>query len=160
MRTVELEVMEFTELSDSAKDNARDWYRQGSEFPFFDEYLASIKAFCQEFGVSLKDWSIGDGRNTFLKTNAEPRHFRGYRLKDAEILSKKELTGFCGDEITDYFYAEFKQSGNAFYSFHQALEHMLITIRNDVECYFSNESVDEMLEVNGYEFYSNGKIFH
>ena len=160
MRTVELEVMEFTELSDTAKEKARDWYRQGSEFPFFDEYLSSIRAFCDEFGVSLKDWSIGDGRNTYLKTDAQPHNFRGYKLKDAEILSKKQLTGFCGDEITDYFYHEFKQSGDAFYSFQQALEHMLITIRNDVESYYSDESIDEMLEVNGYEFYPNGKIYH
>ena len=160
MRTVELEVVYFNELSDSAKDKARDWYREGSEFPYFDDYLASVRAFCQEFGVTLKDWSIGDGRNTYFRTDAQASNFRGYKIKDAEKLAREDLTGFCGDSITNYFLEEFKQSGDAFYSFQQALEQMLITIQRDVECYYSNESIDEMLEINGYEFYPNGKIFH
>jgi hypothetical protein len=160
MRTVELEVMLFTELEDSAKDNARAWYREGSEFPWFDEYLASIRAFCGEFGVTLKDWCIGDSYRAFLKTNAEPHHFRGYRLKDAEKLKAKELTGFCGDCITEEFYKVFSESGDAFYAFNQTLEHALIDIRKDVEGFYSDESVDEMLEVNQYEFYPNGKIYH
>lgn len=160
MRTVELEVVYFNELSDSAKDKARDWYREGSEFPFFDEYLASIRAFCEKFNVTLKDWEIGYSRSAHLTTDAQTSNFRGYKLKDAKKLAGHGLTGFCGDEIAEHFYAEFKESGDAFYSFQQALEQMLITIQRDVEGYYSDESIDEMLEINGYEFYPNGKIYH
>lgn len=160
MRTVELEVMVFTELDDSAKESARAWYREGSEFPWFDDYLASIRAFCGHFGVTLKDWCIGDTYRAFLKTDADTHHFRGYRLADAEKLKSKDLTGFCGDSITEEFYEAFKKTGDARYAFQQALEQALIDIKRDVEGFYSDESIDEMLEVNQYEFYPDGKIYH
>lgn len=161
MRTVELEVFKFTELSESGKDSARSWYREVSDFPWFDEYLDSIRAFCGHFGVTLKDWCIGDSYRAFLKTDADTHHFRGYRLADAEKLKEKELTGFIGDcFIAEEFYEVFKRTGDAKYAFNQALEKILNDIKTDVEVYFSNESIDEMLEVNEYEFYENGKIYH
>lgn len=161
MRTVELEVFKFVELSESGKDSARAWYREVSDFPWFDEYLASIRAFCGVFGVTLKDWCIGDSYRAFLKTDADTHHFRGYRLKDAEKLRDKELTGFMGDLfIAEEFYEVFKKTGDARYAFEQSLEKILNDIRLDVEGYFSDESIDEMLEVNEYEFYENGKIYH
>lgn len=160
MRTIEMEVFKFEELSETGKDNARAWYREVSDFPWFDDYLASIKAFCGEFGITLKDWCIGDTYRAFLKTDAEPRHFRGYRLADAEKLKDKELTGFCGDSITKVFYEEFKNTNNPKYAFELALEQALKDIRTDIDYYFSDEAIDEMLDVNEYEFYENGKIYH
>lgn len=161
MRTIELEVFKFAELSDSGKDGARAWYREVSDFPWFDEYLKSIRAFCGEFGITLKDWCLGDTYRAFIKTDAEQRHFRGYRLADAEKLKDKDLTGFCADSTMTYeFYEVFKKTGDATYAFHQALEQELLEIKKDVEYFFSDEAIDEMLDINQYEFYENGNIYH
>jgi len=158
MKTIEMTVYQFDELDDAAKQRARDWYIQGMEYPWFNESLDSIRAFCAEFGIELKDWSIGDSRGCYLKTNAENHHFRGFGLKNAELLKNKELTGYCLDcDIANEFYTVFKNSGDAKYAFEQALEEALLQIRKDVEYHYSNESVDENILINEYEFDESGR---
>ena len=56
MEIVEVSVYKFEELSDSAKDTARAWFREGNDYPWWDDSLGSIKAFCKEFGVEIKDY--------------------------------------------------------------------------------------------------------
>jgi hypothetical protein len=58
MRTIEETLYQFDELEESAKETARNWWREIADYPFHDENLKSIKAFCGHFGVTLKDWSI------------------------------------------------------------------------------------------------------
>ena len=158
MKTIELTVYQFDELDDAAKQRARDWYIEGMEYPWFNEGLDSIRAFCGHFGIELKDWSIGDCRGCFIKTDAEPRHFRGFGLKDAELLTKKELTGYCLDcDLANEFYSVFKKTGDAKYAFDQAMEEGLLSIQRDIRYFYSDESVDENIVINEYEFDEFGR---
>ena len=70
MRVVEEKIYLFEELEDSAKESARDWWRNITDYPFHDENVKSIKAFCGHFEITLKDWAIY-GRGEYLKTTAE-----------------------------------------------------------------------------------------
>ena len=46
MRVEEIKVMQYEELSDSAKESAKDWYRSvDTSYNWWDDALASIKAF-------------------------------------------------------------------------------------------------------------------
>jgi hypothetical protein len=45
------------------------------------------------------------------------------------------------------------------YAFHQALETALRAINQDIEYQYSDEAVEEMMEINAYEFDENGRIF-
>jgi hypothetical protein len=74
------------------------------------------------------------------------------------LLKNKELTGYCLDcDIANEFYTVFKNSGDAKYAFEQALEEALIQIRKDVEYHYSDESVDENILINEYEFDESGR---
>lgn len=59
MRTIEVNLYEYDELSDSAKERARDWYRHGMEYAWLDEWIDSARAFAEATGTTLKDYSIG-----------------------------------------------------------------------------------------------------
>lgn len=53
--TVETEVFTFLELSDDAKENARQWYRQGHlDDDWWDTVYSDFEAICEIFGIALK----------------------------------------------------------------------------------------------------------
>ena len=162
MRVVEETIYQFHELDESAKDTARNWWRDVSDYPFHDENIASIKAFCGHFGVTLKDWSIY-GRGEHLTTNAENCHFRGITLADAKKLSEQgyfpESGMWLDCTMIQSFYEDFKRTGDALYAFQQALETALKAISNDIDYYFSDESADENITMNEYEFTEDGNRY-
>lgn len=58
-RTIEIPVYYFDQLSDSAKEKARDWWRQmeASDPAWAGERRDTLDAFCKEFPVEVRDWS-------------------------------------------------------------------------------------------------------
>jgi|LauGreDrversion4_2_1035121.scaffolds.fasta_scaffold237043_6 hypothetical protein len=157
MRVLTVEAFRFQDLEDEAKERAREWYRNGLEYPWFSESIDSIRAFAKHFGVSLMDWEIGGGRN-YIKTDATNANFRGVRL---DSINRDHMpTGYCLDaDLWEAFYDEFKKTGDAKHAFEQALEAALCAVQRDIEYQYSNEAVDESLRFNEYEFNSDGSIF-
>jgi len=162
MRIVEEKIYLFEELEDIAKESARDWWRNFADYPFHDDNIKSIKAFCGHFGITLKDWAIY-GRGEHLTTNAENCHFRGFTLAKAKELADKgyfpESGLWLDGTMIHSFYEDFKKTGDALYAFQQALESALYAITQDIDYQYSNEAVDEMLIINEYEFTENGKRY-
>lgn len=158
MKTVELTVYKFDELNDKAKERARAWYRRDFEYPWWSEVQDSLKTFCAEFGVKVLDYSMGDTRDEYIKTDATNANFRGFKLKDFDRNAMP--TGYCLDCDLRYTFAdEFKKHGDALGAFKDALNAFLIGVRNDVEYQYSDEAVDESLVCNEYDFTEDGNIF-
>ena len=159
MRTIELEVMTFEELSDSAKNNARDWFREGNDYFWWKDSFNAIEKFCSEFNVRIKDYQIGTYRPSYMETDAKNANFRGLKLSDFD--RDQNPTGYCLDiTLWTTFCDTWKETGSALYAFNKAIDEAVKDIVRDMEYQDSNEAVDEMLIVNGYEFYPNGKIYH
>ena len=159
MRTEKINVYTFDELNDAAKEKARQWYRETADDYFWlDEGLNSIKAFCDLYGVGIKDYSFTLWGHSYLDTDANNQHFRGLKLKavDREAMP----TGYCMDCSLFYtFYDEFKRTGDALAAFNAAID---LTVRNIVEDWESSledEAVDETIEANEYEFTEGGKFY-
>lgn len=159
MEVVEIEIYTFEELDDAAKEKARDWFREDLDYGWFPEALGSIKAFAEHFGVSLKDWQIGGGSGRdYIKTDATNANFRGIKL--ADIDRDYMPTGYCLDcDLWHEFYDQFKKTGDAKYSFEQALEEAICAVQRDIDYRFSDEAVDEDLITNDYRFTKEGRIW-
>jgi hypothetical protein len=159
METIELTLYSFDELGDEAKEKAREWYRDGLEYPWFSESMASIRAFAEHFGVTLKDWQIGGGSGRdYIKTDATNAHFR--KVKLSEIDREQMPTGFCLDaDLWHEFYDQFKKTSDAKYAFEQALEEAICVIQRDIDYQYSDECADENLMINDYKFTKEGKIW-
>lgn len=158
MRQQTVNLYKFDELNVSAKEKAREWYRQGLEYPWFDESIGSIKAFCDEFGVIIKDYSIGAFCHSYIDTDAENSNFRGLKLKT--VKRDNMPTGYCLDcDLWETFYDKFKRNGNALYAFNEAIDAAVRSIVSDAEYQYTDESVDEMITINEYEFTENGEIW-
>ena len=68
MKTIETKVYEFDELSDAAKEKAREWYREGAlDYEWWDGVFESAKTAGACLGITVDNiyfsgfWSQGDG---------------------------------------------------------------------------------------------------
>lgn len=57
-RTIEIVVYKFEELSDEAKERAHEKWQERWQFSWSDEYMETMKEFCNHFPVELKGYQI------------------------------------------------------------------------------------------------------
>lgn len=155
MRNITKTVYLFSELSEKAKEKARDWWRQGDHIAWGSESLDSIKAFCTEFGVNLRDYSVDPYSRPTYSTDADNSNFRGRKLKEFDRDAMP--TGFCLDcPLWQNFCDEWKKTGDPKQAFDSALPAAFNEWRDDMEYQMSDESIDGTIEANEYEFDENG----
>ena len=149
----------FHELSDQAKETAISNYRSnGFEYASQDESFDSLDAFCALFGVKVKDWSISTWGNSYIKTDAENSHFRGWNKAKVNAIPEF-LTGYCLDcAFIEEFKKEFEKTGDALYSFNEAIGAGLSDLIEDMRWQESDEYIADFLTVNDYQFLENGRM--
>ena len=157
MKTITVTVYTFDELSDTAKARACEWWRQTDTDAgaWNDESKNSIEVFCDEFRVTLRDWSVGAYAPYYFKTDATNANFRGRKL--AEFDRDAMPTGYCLDcDLWQTFADEFKKTGDAKAAFDAALHAGFKAWRDDLEGQLEDEYIGDFLEANGFGFLANG----
>lgn len=148
MRTIQIELFKFNELSDSAKEKARDYVRNNWHDlaqHYVDDMVASLKALQNKIGGDL-DYSL-----SVVPDRGEFCTLKDYsNEKLAKLLIEKDecpLTGMCYDiDIIE---------GLA----NDSLSEIVTKILHAEGDYtYSNEGIDEMLAANDYEFTKEGKF--
>lgn len=172
MRIKEIKVFKFSELSEKAKQRAKDDYANNCGFAWGDEYLDSLKALAKHFGGRLTDWTIdffGGWQSSvqFKMSPLEPIEIRelleqlgGYNPETLRGLGDCKLTGFVGDEaaIDGFRKAWFDGELDIDALMQAAYNEWLRHAQADCECQYSDETFNETCEANGYEFYANGEL--
>jgi len=116
-------------------------------------FSESLMLFCDLFGVKVKDWS-----HSYIKTDAENSHFRGWNKAKVNAIPEF-LTGYCLDcAFIEEFKKEFEKTGDALYSFNEAIDAGLKEWVNYLEDQESDEYVSEHLIANDYQFLENGRM--
>lgn len=158
MRTIKTTVYQYEELSDSAKERAREWARQIPDlYGWSDDSRNSIQKFCEHFGVKLTSWNVGPWSPIDYTTDAENHHFRGVKLSNIDRGSMP--TGYYIDcDLWSTFYDEFKRTGAAKSAFNRALDAGFKSWRDDWESAYSDEQIDDFLTSNDYEFTEEGAL--
>ena len=157
MKTIEINIYQYSELEDSAKQRAREWFSE-SGYVWIDEGIETIKAFCDLFGVTLKDYSFSPYSYSYIKTDADNQHFRGLTLKEVEKNRALSLTGYCLEcDLLETMADSMKASGCALSAFNDAIEAGKRGIIADMEWQDSEEYIAEMMEINGYDFDQDGR---
>jgi hypothetical protein len=173
MKTIETKVYEFAELNDSAKDKARDWYRQGNDYNPAEDALASIKQLAEHFGGTMKDWQIDWHNNSHsyakfampeLELKEIASHLAALGTFNPDTLKGRgdcKLTGYCADEdAIDGFRKAFHGGERDLEKLMQsAFETWLKAAQADCEHQNSDAAVDESIIANGYTFTETGKRF-
>lgn len=157
-RTISVTLYAFEELSDNAKSKALDAYRAlGMDYMCVGEYRDSRKAFLSRFNVTATDWSIGTCSYSYIKTDADQKHFRGMKLRDFD--RDHMPTGVYSDcTLWMTFYDSFKKTGDAKQAFADAIDAHIKAEVADMEHETSDEYIIEHFEANNYEFTEKGAI--
>jgi hypothetical protein len=156
MRTETISIYTFDELNDAAKEKAREWYKNGMEYFWWTDALESIKAFCDGYNVTIKDYSVGPFERSWITTDATNEKFRGVKLRD--VPRDDMPTGYCLDcALWQTFHDEFKRTGDALRAFNEAIDAAVAKIVAEMEYQYTDESVDENILCNEYEFLENGE---
>ncbi len=170
MKTKTIKLYQFDELSESAKEKARDWFRQSIDADFWSECILED---AKNIGLEIKEFDL-DRRSyvkaVFLRGAEETAHKiekehgdtcetyktaisyleeRDQRVNSAPKDTDGELEdiGALEDQL-DALDVEF---------LHSLEEDYRIILTKEMEYQYSDESVDENIRINEYDFTETGK---
>lgn len=158
MRIVEQCLYRFDELSDKAKKNAIEQFREFvyQDFAWVRESQDSINAFCDFFGVSLNEWDVNPWGFDFVH-DAKNDNFRGIKLK--KIDRNYMPTGYCLDcSLWVTFHDKFRETGSAKKAFNFALNKGFKDWSGDLAYQISEDAIVESILINEYEFDESGEF--
>lgn len=177
-REVTQTVYKYEELSDRAKERAREWYRE-EILAFDDDYywckdnVDSLKKWADWFCVKILDYSLGgsDNRNQHVKFELYIDYIieemRGVRLWKyfnnqlvmPDLSGNCPFTGYCFDEVLlDKIRDFMKRPWDTDYQelMQDCIDDFCKAYADDVDYQYSDEAVEESIIANEYEFDEDG----
>lgn len=174
MRTVEIKIYQFDELSPAAKEQARAWYRAGM---MHDEWWQTEYDDADMIGMKLTGFDLDRNRHAtgeFIQgaVNCAELIIKGHG-KDCEThktaaaflsdLAKlnAEIEAVDGDDETNAEYEDWQGKRRELEAgfLKSILADYAVCLQNEMEYLQSDESVDENIKANEYEFTEDGKQF-
>lgn len=99
MRTVEVQVFKFSELSDSAKEKARDWYREGYDFdPEYEPFETAARL----LGIDLTEQRTNRKGKTYTANTIQYSGFSS-QGDGASFTGSYKFVPRCCDTIRENF---------------------------------------------------------
>lgn len=177
MRTIKQRIYQFDELSQEAKEKAREWYRRND--PYRNEYIdgecrASLQAFEEYFPIHVTGWVISPWGRSYVRfhmtCDPEIAELKGVRLwkylKANYPISSKDcpFTGVCYDEDLLDPVRKFMDRPDLHTDFQELMRDCLDSWKNasigELEYRDTNEYIDEEIRGNKYEFFEDGTRYH
>ena len=176
MRDITISVFQFDELTDTAKERARDWYRGLGAWSWQPEWWESAQAFTKIAPINIVALDYDRRHVSVVWTDdANVSELSGVRawkwLKNngwfewakANADGSCTMTGFCGDApFGDPLVAYAKTPSKVptlKQVFYECAQAWVNEAANDYEHSYSDEAVDETILANEYEFTSDGERF-
>lgn len=183
--TIEKTVYNFDELTDSAKQAAICNYLANNEYVANDDWRGVLDAFCDMFGITVKNWYIGTyggygydietysagnisecGGNRLARylANNDSYYYRfDNKYHDIKFIAENcGLTGFCGDynalrPVVDA--RDYKVKFNSFDDLmSECVEAIFSGWLRDMEYEETEEYFSELANINGWTFDEFGNI--
>ena len=204
MRTIETKVYRYDELSEQAKENARNYLRDKLSGNRIDadayDYRNTLKKIEEIFGIKVRNWSVGCYSPTYFrfdfvnldedienepkfllrylnrdvlpcidcrKTYYAKNYYENHKIRKSRILSYPKynccITGAWTDWAVDDALNNIKESIMQGKSAREFVSDMLDNFfkqwNMDCEYAYSDESIEEEIMCNEYEFLENGKPY-
>lgn len=170
MRTKTVGVYKFSELSEVAKDRAKQNYASLFGYSWADEAIQSLKALAVHFCGKLKDYEVDWFDSSYSNATFDMPKMEANEIElllaslgshDAKTLRGNGdcvLTGYCADEsaIDGFRMAWHKGERDLNALMQAAFDSWLKDCQADCKSFYEDEQFSEHCEANGYEFDENG----
>lgn len=184
-RVIETTVYSFDELSDSAKESARDNFRNdGDLWGWQSEWWNSAEAFSKIAPIRITsadidraqvdiEWTGPDYALRYDHSDeiAELSGLRAWKWLQNNnwfkwAANEKQgactLTGYCGDCSFADTFAQYEKNPLSVPDlkqvFYESAQSWVFDARKDCEYAYSDEAIDQMIECNEYEFTESGEL--
>lgn len=175
MKTIEVQLYKFDELSDEAKHTALENNANEAEYFWGDDAIKSLKKVAEHFNCSLERYSI-DWTESYRNEISFDCNYIEFSAKDlkTQILSmgtfdKKTLKGLGDCKFTGYCADESACDGirKAYFNGERDLKELLMAgyeswykdCQTDYEYQLSEEGYSEHCEANDYDFTEDGEQY-
>jgi len=148
MKTVEIGVFQFNELSEDAKEKARNWYRNGAfDYPWHEYTIDEFKEGQKEFEVEKVYfsgfWSQGDGamfEYSGISDEYKEALIDGLKLPNwKKRVLKKYADISCNGKHSGHYYHErscsqsFNIEADNGAQYYQNIENLIDSVSSDIE---------------------------
>lgn len=171
MRTIEVKVYKFDELSDSAKQKARKWYRDaGLDYDWWDSTYEDA----EQIGLKIKSFDLGRGQDIEGIFDIPAAHVAQrivenhgdqcdtYKTAQKFITDAQEVEKKFRDadgEVTDEDALNDAQDALDAVFLKALLKDYWVMLQKEYDYLYTDESVDKNIQANEYEFTEDGKRF-
>ena len=173
MKTVEIKVYRFNELSDEAKEKAKQKHAELFGYAWQDEAIASLKAMAEAFGAKLRDYEVdffnsshsGAKFDTPELSRREIKNILaglgGYDKKTMRGNGDCKLTDFCMDEdALDGFRRAFEGGESDLNELLQAgFKTWLEAAQDDCAGQYEDGQFSDHCDANDYWFAADGSRY-
>lgn len=175
MRTVEVKIYKYEELSDEAKEKARQDYAVIFGYSSADEALESMKSLAEHFGGKITDYGVDFFGSSYssmgfempdMDENEIAERLAGlgeYNPETLKGLGECKLTGWCYDEdaIDGFRMAWHKGKRDLNALMQAAFKTLLKSCQSECSSFYNDEGnvFAEHCEANNYEFYEDGSFY-
>lgn len=152
MKTITTNVFEFAELSDTAKEKAREWAREFvHDHDWWDATYEDAKTIGLEItGFGLDRNRHAEGKFLFDSYTVAERVMKEHGKNTETYKTAKAYRHNAKEDKSDELLDEFEAA---------LLEDYSIMLQKEYEHMYSDEYVDDMIEANEYTFTAEGKRF-
>jgi len=174
MRTINVPILKFDELSPKAKEQAKYDYKADCGFCHHDEYIESLEKLAEHFGGSLGKWEVDWFESSYSHAEFDMPEMTGaeirrrlatlgkYNKRTGKGHGECKLTGVCSDEdAIDGFRIAFRKGERDLDALMRAaFDSWLKGGQADCAGFYEDEQFAEHCEANDYEFTEAGKFYH
>jgi hypothetical protein len=171
MKTIETIVFEFSELSDDAKEKARDWYREGAlDYDWWESTYEDAR----RIGLRITAFDLDRRRQAYGDFDKYAEHCAQLIIKEhgVDCETFRSAMEFMDERARLVVkYSDPDSSNGLTYEGDKALEDCdkvflksiledySIILQKEYEYLLSDEAVDDSIQCNGYTFTESGKRF-
>jgi hypothetical protein len=170
MRTYEAKAFTFDELSDEAKEKAKQRHAEACGYSWDAEAMDSLRKFAQAFDAKLTDWQVD-----WFAGSPSHADFDAPEMSHAEIARRLlnlgeyssetlrgagdcKLTGYCADEdaLDGFRKAFFSGEKDLCELLQEGFQSWLTAAQADCEHQYGDEGFSELSGANDWEFDEEG----
>ena len=175
MKTIQVNVFSFSELSDEAKEKAlKNWGESDIDYFWGNDAVKSLQAFIEHFNGDLSNYNIDflePYRNNYHITVPDNmtakeifsllKQLGSYNKKTLRGDGECKLTGYCMDEelIDGFRRAWFNSERDLMQLIYAGIHTWEQAIKSDYEYEFTEEFFKDHAESNNYEFTEDGERY-